>query len=261
MENTAYKTDLSRATHKLAVICATLTWTMVLISNVVRADDWMTWPSTYTHEPVHGQRVDQYAQPVQPIAQRDPSFQRSGYRNYRSTLQGAYSADNMHIVEQWGAPVVPYEQWRFPFRPYGTPYDAWGPQAPYGVFNGNINANLGQLGNYPPHGYQAPPGSAPYTGQPQSGQPNTTMGYPGYPQPGSPYPGYPNPGYPNSGYPNPGSGNSNQGFPVPSNVPNPSNGFPLSPQYQNQPWFDGTYPLAPPLDNRSDAEFFYKPQQ
>ena len=261
MENTAHKTDLSRATHKLAVICATLTWTMVLISNVVRADDWMTWPSTYTHEPVHGQRVDQYAQPVQPIALRDPSFQRSGYRNYHSTLQGANSADNMHIVEQWGAPVVPYEQWRFPFRPYGTPYDAWGPQAPYGVFNGNINSNIGQPGNYPPHGYQAPPGSAPYTGQPQPGQPHTTTGYPGYPQPGSPYPGYPYPGYPYPGYPNPGSGNSNQGFPVPSNVRNPSNGFPLSPPYQNQPWFDGTYPLAPPLDNRSDAEFFYKPQQ
>ncbi len=41
-----------------------------------------------------------------PLAQRDPTFQRSGYRHYRSTLQGGNSADNMHIVEQWGAPVV-----------------------------------------------------------------------------------------------------------------------------------------------------------
>ncbi len=241
MEHIAYKTDKSPETRKVALATAVFAWTALLFSNVASADDWMTWPSSYTHEPVRGQRVDQYAQPVQPIAHQDPTFQRSGYRNYRSTLQGANSADNMHIVEQWGAPVQPYEQWRFPFRPYGTPYPAWGPQAPYGVFNSNINGNFGQSGNYRPHGYQAPLGSAPFMGQPP-------VGYPGYGQ------GYPQPGYP---YPS----NSNQGYPVPSYIPNPTNGFPLSPQYQNQPWFDGTYPTAPPLDNRSDQEFFYKPQQ
>jgi len=245
MTNIAYKSDFLRATCKASVAIAVFACIALLFSTVSHADDWMTWPSTYTHEPVRGQRVDQYAQPVQPIAQRDPTFQRSGYRNYRSTLQGANSADNMHIVEQWGAPVVPYEQWRFPFRPYGTPYNAWGPQAPYGIFNGNLNSNVGQPGNYPPHGYQAPPGSSPYTGQPQAGNTGQPpVGYPGFAQPGNPYPG-----------------NSNQGYPVPSNIPNPTNGFPLSPQYQNQPWYDGTYPSAPPLDNRSDAEFFYKPQQ
>ncbi len=240
MVHIAYKSVSARATCKVPLAIAVLAWTAILFSSTARADDWMTWPSTYTHDPVRGQRVDQYAQPVQPIAHRDPSFQRSGYRNYRSTLQGANSADNLHIVEQWGAPVVPYEQWRFPFRPYGTPYDAWGPQAPYGIFNGNVNGNFGQSSNYPPHGYQAPPGSAPHAGQPPMGQP--PVGYPGYSQ---------------SGYP----GNSNQGYPVPYNTPNPTNGFPLSPQYQNQPWYDGIYPNAPPLDNRSDAEFFYKPQQ
>ena len=250
MNNIAYKSDFLRATCKAFAAIAVFACTALLFSGVSHADDWMTWPSTYTHEPVRGRRVDQYAQPVQPIAHRDPTFQRSGYRNYRSTLQGANSADNMHIVEQWGAPVVPYEQWRFPFRPYGTPYNAWGPQAPYGVFNGNINTNIGQSGNHPPHGYQAPPGSSPHTGQSQAGNMGQPpVGYPGYPQPGYTYPGYPYPG------------NSNQGYPVPSNGPNPTNGFPLSPQYQNQPWYDGTYPTAPPLDNRSDAEFFYKPQQ
>jgi hypothetical protein len=40
----------------------------------------------------------------------------------------------MHIVEQWGGQVVPYEQWRFPFRPYSAPYPAWGP--PYGGLGG-----------------------------------------------------------------------------------------------------------------------------
>ena len=242
------QTKKTSATSQRPPRSAIFAWTVLLFSNVACADDWMTWPSTYTHEPVRGQRVDQYAQPVQPIAHRDPTFQRSGYRNYRSTLQGATSADNMHVVEQWGAPVVPYEQWRFPFRPYGTPYDAWGPQAPYGIFNGNINSNIGRPGFYPPHGYQAPPGATPFTGQPQAGQPNMA------PQPGNPYPGGAYPGYP---YP----GSSNQGYPTPRNYPNPTNGFPLSPQYQNQPWFDGTYPTEPPLDNRSDAEFFYKPRQ
>ena len=248
MVHIAYKSVSVRATCKVPVAFAVIAWAAILFNGHARADDWMTWPSTYTHEPVRGQRVDQYAQPVQPIAHRDPSFQRSGYRNYRSTLQGANSADNMHIVEQWGAPVVPYEQWRFPFRPYGTPYDAWGPQTPYGIINGNFNGNIGQPRHHSPHGYQAPPGSAPYTGQPPVGQPYSSMG-----QPPVGYPGYSNPGF---AYP----GNSNQGFPVPINVPNPTNGFPLSPQYQNQPWFDGTYPTAPPLDNRSDAEFFFKPQ-
>lgn len=243
MNHIAYQSDNSRGTRRAPVLIATFACAVLLIGNFAWADDWMTWPSTYTHEPVRGKRVDQYAQPVQPIAHRDPTFQRSGYRNYRSTLQGATSADNMHIVEQWGAPVVPYEQWRFPFRPYGTPYNAWGPQAPYGMFNSNINANIGQPGNYPLQGYQAPAGSAPFTGQPQAGNPNAIQQYPNYPYPSYPYP------------------NSNQGYPTPSNLPGPTNGFPLSPQYQNQPWFDGTYPTAPPLDNRSDAEFFYKPQQ
>ncbi|MDX1925470.1 MAG: hypothetical protein SFV81_03065 [Pirellulaceae bacterium] len=238
MNTTAYKTDCSRKISLLGAI--TFAWALFLFNGAASADDWMTWPSTYTHEPVRGQRVDQYAQPVQPIARRDPTFQRSGYRNYRSTLQGATSADNMHIVEQWGAPVVPYEQWRFPFRPYGTPYDAWGPQAPYGMFNANINSNIGRPWNAAPHGYQAPPGSTPFMGQPPMGQP--PMGQPNW------YPGYPR-------------WNSNQGYPTPTYVPNPSNGFPLSPQYQNQPWFDGTYPAEPPLDNRSDAEFFYRPQR
>jgi hypothetical protein len=246
MDNIAQKNRFSFSAAPLRVfylVCA-----VSLFSNIASADDWMIWPSTYTHEPVRGQRVDQYALPVQPIAQRDPSFQRSGYRNYHSTLQGANSADNIHVVEQWGAPVVPYEQWRFPFRPYGTPYDAWGPQAPYGIFNGSFNGNPGRPGNHAPHGYQAPPGSTPIVGQ--LGQPNANM---------MPHPGYPHPGYPHPGHPN--FGNSNQGYPTPSYVPNPNNGFPLSPQYQNQPWFDGTYPTAPPLDNRSDDEFFYKPQR
>jgi hypothetical protein len=174
-----------------------------------RADDWMTWASTYTHDP-QGRRVDQYALPEQPIAQQRSDFTRSGFRSYRSSIQVGQSADNFHVVEQWGRAVQPYEQWRFPFRPYGVPYDAWGPQAPYGIFNGNLGG-----------------------------------GFPGY--------GYPNLGVGNAAIPYGPQGNFPQG-----NFGGPR-GFPLQPTYQNQPWFDGTYPDAPPLDNRSDAEFHRDP--
>ena len=238
MQNTAqqYETG-SRLRHFARAFLLLSAW---LSSSALQADDWMTWPSTYTHEPTQGQRVDQFAPPVQPVSQRDASFQRSGYRHYRSTLQGGNSSDNMHIVEQWGAPVVPYEQWRFPFRPYGSPYDAWGPQAPYGIINGNFGGGPGY-----PGGFNQPPGMQPNPTQPNQMQPNPMRPNPMQPGFAGPYDGYSNQGYPNPGY----------------SPQVPSNGFPLSPPYQNQPWYDGNYPVAPPLDNRSDAEFFYKPQR
>ncbi len=214
----------------LLALIANLAW----VSAVSAGDEWMSWPSTYTHD-VYGQRVDQFAQPVAPLAQRPADFQRSGYRNYRSTLQAGNSADNIHIVEQWGAPVQPYESWRFPFRPYGSPYPAWGPPTPYGLFNGNVGAS--------PYPGQYPPGVHP-------GTPNQSGQYPGGQYPGGQYPGgqYPGGNYP-GGY---GGGYGNA---------SPSNGFPLTPPYQNQPWYDGTYPAAPPLDSSSDRDFFYKPTQ
>ena len=53
---------------------------------------------------------------------------KSGYRHTRSTIDLGNSSDNLHIVEEWGRPVQPYEQWRFGNRPYGdNPYPAWGP--------------------------------------------------------------------------------------------------------------------------------------
>lgn len=184
------------------------------------ADDWMTWTSTYTHEPFTGQRVDQYALPVDPVAPYREDFQRSGFRHTRSTLQAGQSADNMHIVEQWGRPVVPYEEWRFPYRPFSVPYNAWGPQAPYGIINGNFGFGGGGFGG----GGFAPPM-----------QPN-----PGFPP--QQLPGQVGPGFGAGGWGGP-------------------NGFPLQPDYQNQPWFDGTYPSAPPLDPSSDRQFFFDPRR
>ncbi len=132
-------------------ICAALILGFQLTSPALAVlDDWMTWASTYTHDS-QGVRVDQYAMPVQPLGPDRDSYQRSGYRHFRSTLQAGQSADNYHVVEQFGAPVIPYEQWRFPFRPYGVPYDAWGPQTPLSMTS--INA-----GGFFPGAYGFPPG-------------------------------------------------------------------------------------------------------
>src|SRR6476620_8838778 len=122
------------------------------------AADWATSPSYYTHDWSNGQRVAQYA-PIGPYYYfTRPDYLKSGYRQYRSTVDLGNSSDNMHIVEQWGAQVVPYEQWRFPYRPYSAPYGAWGP--PYGglgggtggyPYSGGSGANIFG-GFFPPYG-------------------------------------------------------------------------------------------------------------
>ena len=91
--------------------------------------DWTTLPSTFTHD-VSGNRVDQYAEGIQPTTNEASDRQRSGYRHTRSTLQAGSSVDNFHIVDRWGGPVQPYGEWRYPYRPYSVPYGAWGPQNP-----------------------------------------------------------------------------------------------------------------------------------
>src|SRR5687768_2795795 len=91
-----------------------------------RADEWITWPSTYTHSPVDGQRVAQHT-PIGPYYYLDRGdYSRSGYRNYRSSFQFGGSADNYHMVEEWGRPIRPYEEWRFPYRPFSAPFPEWG---------------------------------------------------------------------------------------------------------------------------------------
>ncbi len=48
-------------------------------------------------------------------------------------MQVGQSADHMHVVEEWGRPVRPYGEWRFPYRPYSVPYQLWG--APFAGLN------------------------------------------------------------------------------------------------------------------------------
>ena len=212
-----------------------------------RADDWMTWASSYTHSPQTGERVDQYAQTEQPISPYRQDFTRSGYRHFRSTLQAGQSADNIHIVEQWGQPIVPYEQWRFPFRPYAVPYDAWGPQAPYGIMNGLFQSGQGGANWHGHAGRHTPPG---YEGG--YGGDHRLPGHPGQAGAGHPAgstagpasrPGHPADAGNWGGYPSGGHGPR-------ANAPYGSRGFPLTPTYDNEPWYDGAYPTVPPLNER-----------
>ena len=119
-----------------------LPWTLGVLSLVVLsiptqsavAGNWMFLPSTYSHSPVTGERVNQYA-PIPPVVvYEDASYTRSGYRQSRSTIRAGGSVDNYHVVEQYGQNIRPYGEWLYPYRPYATPYDVWGP--PFGGVNG-----------------------------------------------------------------------------------------------------------------------------
>lgn len=120
--------------------------------------DWTTMAATYTHDQ-DGQRVDQYAMTVDPQSMERPDFVRSGSRSTRSTLQAGLSADHYHVTEQWGQPIQPYGEWRYPNRPFSVPYgQGGGTQGNFGVGPANV-LPAGQDEYYP----QAP------TYQPMSG--------------------------------------------------------------------------------------------
>jgi hypothetical protein len=160
-------------THKLLAAVLFL----ILPVGLIWSQDWITAQSFYTHGQT-GERVNQYA-PIGPFfAQDQGNYVRSGYRHNRSSLQFGGSVDHYHTVEEWGRPIQPYDEWRFPNRPYSVPYSQWGP--PY--------AGLGRgYGGYP----------FPFLGQPfplpAFPIPNVQLPFiPGFggQQPGLPYPGY-----------------------------------------------------------------------
>lgn len=185
------------------------------------AADWLTLPSTYTHD-ASGQRVRQYAQPVASFEQQVSNFRSSGYTHARSSLQYGPSADNYHRVEQWGDPVRPYGEWRFPYRPYAQPYSAWGPPL----------AGLGPIGGFGPYpGYGAYPG-------------NGAGGNPGHGNGGGGHAGRGDHGA--SAYP------ANPGNPYPAL---PGTGYDVPPQY------DGSYPSTPNRPRLNDRQFYRDPRQ
>lgn len=145
----------------------------------------------YTHDPNTNERVTQYS-PIGPFYANDlPDYRKSGYRHSRSSIQVGPSADHLHVVEEWGRPIVPYGEWRYPYRPYSAPYSAWGP--PYG----GLNIGFGYPYAYP---YSTPyatgggwgPGDFGGYGRPYSG-PNWTNPFGGPPGVDEYYPDAPAP--------------------------------------------------------------------
>jgi len=227
------------------------------------AADWLTAPSYYTHDTASGQRVAQYA-PIGPFHYfTRPDYMKSGYRQYRSTIDLGNSSDNMHVVEQWGAQVVPYEVWRFPYRPYSAPYQAWGP--PYGGLGGGTSGGYpysGGIGGASIYGGVFPGGGAGYGGIGYGGGfGGGGIGYgggvgygggPGYGGGAAPFAGAA--GSANNAGPGGGGSGSGRGgrrrggrnfhgngvFPNMPQMAIPP--MPLYPPNYAQPWLDGHYP-------------------
>ncbi len=151
----------------------------------VDAADWLTLPSHYTHDLATGLRVTQFAPVASPTAPMARDFRSSGYVSTRSSLNYGQSADNYHRVEQWGPPVLPYGEWRFPNRPYSAPYSQWG--APFAGL-GSVFPGVG----FPGYGF---PGNPSGTGFAPGGT-GGLQGAGGYdPYPIAPGSAYPNPPY------------------------------------------------------------------
>jgi hypothetical protein len=72
----------------------------------VSAVDWINAPSYFTHDPQTGKPTSQYAPTPEVQIYQDPTYVKSGYRHYRSTLRGNGSADNLHIVKNGAAKCV-----------------------------------------------------------------------------------------------------------------------------------------------------------
>ncbi len=194
------------------------------------ATDWLTLPGTYSHDPQSGMRVSQYAPATVPTGPIETSYRSSGYRQQRSTLAYGQSADNYHRVETWGDPVRPYGEWRFPFRPYSTPYPNWG--QPYAGLNLGFGPGVG-----PGFGHGGFQGRRPPVGYPGGGDPGdedgSAMG-----------------GFPDSGSTPPGRQRPPAGFPlrrdrdVPPVFDQPGNPYPAggNSPYPVAPYYDGYYP-------------------
>ena len=99
---------------------------LIVLATITSAADWLNAPSYYSHNPKTGNPTAQYTPTPDVYIYQDPTYQRSGYRNTRSSIRVNGSADNFHLVEEWGRPIRPYGEWQRPYRPYSVPYSQWG---------------------------------------------------------------------------------------------------------------------------------------
>ena len=107
---------------------------------------WIFFRSAYTHSPMTGERVAQYC-PEQPAYLRyDDTYQESGYRHNLITIGSGSNADRTNIVQTWGLGLAirPYGEWEHPYRPYATPYSAWGGYGGGGYGDGMTPSNAWQ---------------------------------------------------------------------------------------------------------------------
>ena len=99
-----------------------------------QADSWIFRRSSFTHDPVTGDRVVQFARPRPLRPPGDGTYRQSAYRHHRSTIRAGSSADHTHVVQTWGEGerIRPYGEWQRPFREGATPYGPWGnPSGPW----------------------------------------------------------------------------------------------------------------------------------
>lgn len=150
--------------------------------------DWLSLPSRYTHDPLTGERVNQFAAEEPAFAPHVSNFRSSGHTHIRSSIQFNQSSDNYHRVEEWGDPVRPYGEWRFPYRPYSVPYPAWG--APFAGLGDGFYGRRGPRGGFGGPGAGNPPGHGDF----DNGQPFNP--YPPLPDAGQPIPPYYDGSYP-----------------------------------------------------------------
>jgi len=165
---------------------------LVPVGTAAAADSWVFQPGAFSHDPLSGQRVDQYAPKAPSLVPIDPTYVQSGYRHIRSAIRAGGSADRLHVVQTWGlgAAIRPYGEWQRPFRAGATPYGPWGNSQgpwtmpydswinPYGSWNNwnryphHYGHGGGHGGHYPaPHGS---PGGSPHGspgGSPHGGPP------------------------------------------------------------------------------------------
>ena len=159
------------------------------LANSAWAGSWMFEPSTYSHDPQTGERVEQYVAKPPVYGPSDPTYEQSAYIHKRTALRGVGgSVERRHYVETWGAgdAIRPYGEWQRPFRAGATPYGPWGnANGPWTTPFDSWNNPYG-LGKLP-----TPPWS-PWS--------------PLYPGAGYPGDGYPGGNYPGGGYPPHGGG-------------------------------------------------------